>query len=322
MDEINGLIFGIYPFANAGMANGVATGKPDDFNKIGASIIELSAETPEFLVRTYAHFTGNNGSDVLRQIEQLLQIPVDWDLVLCFRSPDSDLKSWLELIRAILTRHGDRLNTLQITNEANLKNMPGVGDGYFPAASKALVQGVIAARDTVTKTAGITKIGFDAVPAFHAGDNFWTELKSLGGREFAGELDYVGLNLYPDVFGDPVALENIPTAVRQILKNFRREDMTAAGIPDSTPIRITENGWPTNSGRSYQRQAEVLESVVRTIYALRNELNITHYELFGLRDADSSNENMFHQFGILRDDHTPKPAYTVYQKLVRELGRK
>lgn len=35
---------------------------------------------------------------------------------------------------------------------------------------------------------------------------------------------------------------------------------------------------------------EVLEIVIRTIYNLRQELNISHYELFGLRDADSSKE--------------------------------
>jgi len=86
------------------------------------------------------------------------------------------------------------------------------------------------------------------------------------------------------------------------------------------PIRITENGWATNSERPYDLQAKVLESVVRTIYDLREELNITHYELFGLRDADSSNDNFFYQFGIMRDDYTPKPAFEVYKHLIRELS--
>ena len=58
----------------------------------------------------------------------------------------------------------------------------------------------------------------------------------------------------------------------------------------------------------------------QAIHGLRLDLNISHYQLFGLRDADSSNEGLFHQFGILRDDYTPKPAYDTFRRLIRELG--
>jgi hypothetical protein len=71
---------------------------------------------------------------------------------------------------------------------------------------------------------------------------------------------------------------------------------------------------------SPDRQAEVLDAVIRTVHKLRHELNISHYMLFGLRDADSSPADLFHQFGILRDDYTPKPAYHAFRQLVRELG--
>lgn len=49
------------------------------------------------------------------------------------------------------------------------------------------------------------------------------------------------------------------------------------------------------------------------------ELNIQEYELFGLRDADTSNQNMFYQFGLLKDDYSPKPSFYTYQKLINEL---
>lgn len=39
-----------------------------------------------------------------------------------------------------------------------------------------------------------------------------------------------------------------------------------------------------------------------------------------LRDADSSNLNIFYHFGLLRDDYTPKPAFEVYCRLIAELG--
>ena len=132
-------------------------------------------------------------------------------------------------------------------------------------------------------------------------------------------LDYVGLNSYPDVFGGRIAPEHLRTAVEQALRHFRANVQTA-GIPASVPIRITEHGWPTGPDRTYERQAEFLEMVIRTISDLREGLNITHYELFGLRDADSSNEKLFYQFGIVQDDYTPKPAFFTYQQLIAELS--
>jgi hypothetical protein len=49
------------------------------------------------------------------------------------------------------------------------------------------------------------------------------------------------------------------------------------------------------------------------------ELNVTHWELFTLRDADSTRDSLFHQFGVLRDDYSPKPAFERLRGLFREL---
>jgi hypothetical protein len=86
------------------------------------------------------------------------------------------------------------------------------------------------------------------------------------------------------------------------------------------PIRVTENGWPTGPGRSPERQAATLETVIRTVHDHRAELNIAGYELFDLRDADSGRPNVFCQFGLLRDDYEPKPAFETYRRLIAELG--
>jgi len=86
------------------------------------------------------------------------------------------------------------------------------------------------------------------------------------------------------------------------------------------PIRVTENGWPTGVDRPPERQAEVLERVVRTIHRLRSSLNITHYEFFMLRDGDSARPEIGYQWGLLRHDYTPKLAFEMYQRLIAELG--
>jgi hypothetical protein len=256
----------------------------------------------------------------------------DWDFVLRFQS-GADLPGWLQLIDELVERFGQTLSTLQITNEPNLMGMPDAGDGSTPNVREALVQGVLAAREAVRKYQATIAIGFNAVPDFltapstdvaasSSSNSFWSDIKRLGGKEFVDALDHVGIDFYPDVFGPPIALTDLADAVEYVLRGFRTQCLAVAGIDDNVPLRINENGWPTGPDRSYERQAAVLETIIRTVHRLRAELHITHYELFGLRDADSSNDISFYQFGILRDDYSPKPAFAAYQRLIQELGRK
>lgn len=157
--------------------------------------------------------------------------------------------------------------------------------------------------------------------------DFWGNLAKAASQDFVASVDFVGHNFYVDVFEDqPLDLKGITLSVERTLRNFREKDLVTAGIPDSVPIRVTENGWPTgknpvaNIERSYEHQVEVLEAVIRTIYGLRQELNISHYEHFGLRDADSSKDDLFHQYGIMCDDYSPKPAYDTFKRLIQQLS--
>jgi hypothetical protein len=60
----------------------------------------------------------------------------------------------------------------------------------------------------------------------------------------------------------------------------------------------------------------VLATIVNTVAGLRGELGVTHWQLFTLRDADRSGEDLFGHFGVLRDDYTPKPAYYALRELI------
>ena len=84
---------------------------------------------------------------------------------------------------------------------------------------------------------------------------------------------------------------------------------------------MTENGWPTGTNPftgTPPRTSARPRSSTSSSRPSAGELNITHYVLFGLRDAASSKPDLFHQFGIMRDDYTPKPAYTAFKRLVAE----
>jgi len=56
------------------------------------------------------------------------------------------------------------------------------------------------------------------------------------------------------------------------------------------------------------------------VHARSDELNVTHWELFTLRDADSSNHDLFHNFGVLHHDYSRKPAFDRLVGLFKELG--
>jgi hypothetical protein len=144
-----------------------------------------------------------------------------------------------------------------------------------------------------------------------------------GGQSFLDALDYVGFDFFPDVFRPlPDASEaTLRRAVVGVLSHFRNVNLAAGKISQTYPIHITEHGYPTGPNRSPERQVEVVELVIRTIHENREQFNITHYEHFALRDANSSNPDLLSQFGLLRDDYQPKPAFERYRQLIAELGQ-
>jgi len=150
-------------------------------------------------------------------------------------------------------------------------------------------------------------------------EEFWRSIGALGGQPFLDSLDYVGLDFFPDVFS-PAA--DLRADVLNVLETMRSTWLAAAGIPATVPIHIAENGWPTGPTRSCVQQSAVLETIVRTLMEHRTRLNLARYTLFSLRDADSfspeSAGNIFHHFGLMRSDYTPKPAFETFRRLIAE----
>lgn len=316
------LEFGIYPLSVAGTPAGLAAGPPDDYPRARSALDDLGGRV---LARTYLVDMEPGGQDaVLALGDRYRHAGLLGHVTLgCLRDNGFQVDRWTSLVHAVIRRHGDCLRSVQITNEPNLSFM----DGAKPYTLDALVHGVIAAKDEIRRRGLEIDVGFGSVPQSPAAlPRFWDDLAAATNPAFAESVDFVGHNFYVDVFEDPVALTAIPGRVEEFLRNLRLRDLTAAGIPASVPIRVTENGWPTGTNplngahRDPGRQAEVLDAVIRTVHSLRQELNISHYMLFGLRDADSSQPGLFHQFGIMRDDYTPKPAYHAFRRLIRELG--
>ena len=60
----------------------------------------------------------------------------------------------------------------------------------------------------------------------------------------------------------------------------------------------------------------MLRDVIGTILGVGAGLNVAAYEVFSLRDADRRGSSLFHRFGIMTDDYTPKPAFDVLRQAV------
>jgi len=317
----SGLRFGIYLGGISEVHHELATGKPDIPEEINRVLDELQGNK-QFLVRTYLGFTGSDDDAELVDMPSMPDLArYTWrgrklDLVLSNWDRKGNTAGWTEFIVNVIARYGAYIGCLQICEEPNLYEYPG--DGRFGNAVENILTGVRVARNALKQRALSANVGFNAVPCLDSHDGFWREMTERIDHSFINCLDYVGLNFYPDVTVPLVG--EMSADVVKTLTHFREETLRSAGIPGSVPIHVCENGWPTGPFRYYTRQADLIEQMVRAVHKVRVELNITHYELFALRDADTANPDLNHQFGILRDDYSAKPAFEVYRNLVWELG--
>jgi hypothetical protein len=328
------LVFGIYPGGAAGTVGTGGASIPEDPVKRLAALEQLRAPGRPFVLHLYASYSGPSGQSAAQQVgEQIAaygRAGFQTELALCYRPMDggstADVAGFVnyvrDSIRALGPRHG--FTYLQVTNEANIGGAPNASDGYYDGAEEALVHGVIAAKQTARRDGfKRLKIGFNwAYDAAPTETGFWSYLRHEGGRRFVRSLDWVGFDAYPGTWGPPLAAGDPSTATASFmdgaLKALRHTYLPLAGIPARVPLHVSENGYPTGPTRSDAMQVTILKAAVTAVYRARIAYNITGYRWFDLRDADSSSSSFEAQYGLLRDDYTPKPAFGVYRELIAE----
>lgn len=319
-------LFGIYPGGELGSDEGLLTGSPDDPVQIENALQTLQGNSARpFIIRSYARFCDVDASSTRmpQPYTQYCKEERRLDLVAMFQSERGDVAGFVKFVRGLIRLHGKNLYAIQITEEANFTEGPPIIDGPYPNVREALVQGVIAAKQEAQQLGLTVQVGFNSTPTFGPAIEFWSNLAAIGGKSFIAALDYVGLDFFPDVFM-PVAPDGEAGDLREsiigLLDAMRNHWLPLAGISPSVQIHITEHGWPTGLGRSQERQNIVIETVIRTLYEIRERFNITRYMMFDLRDADSSKTDFFYQFGLLHDDYTAKPAFATFCKLIDEFN--
>ncbi|MEA2368756.1 MAG: hypothetical protein QOH38_1474 [Thermoleophilaceae bacterium] len=325
------------PLVRFGITPGVQTGQlgtgpvpprtPEDPAKQLAALAQLRPANGPFVLRLHRFFW----SDGKAGIEHFLALAKRYtahgylvELQLRYHpsaEQEGDIAAWVKHVREVVDRFGPnpRVVAIQVTNEVNLAFSPDSSDGGYDGAREALVQGVKAAKDEARKR-GFTQleIGFNWAyrndPSKE--QSFWTYLRDHGGPSFVRALDWVGVDAYPGTFIPPA---NSPGGERSSLVNVFSTFRCYAAIPKipaHVPIHVEENGWPTGPGRSYERQAEAMQTMVQAVHDFRGTFNISDYRWFNLRDGDSTSANFQTQYGIMTDEYVPKPAFGLYRRLV------
>jgi hypothetical protein len=310
--------------------------KPENPSKRLAALELLRAPGSNFVLHLYAQYSGPSSASAAAQlgqdIAQYTASGFDIELVLTYRpadrKPSVDVPGFTRFVGDSVRELGPnrRLVSLQVTNEVNIPGAPSASDGDFPGAEDALIQGVVAAKREINAI-GATQIrvGFNwAYQLGAAQDGFWRYMRRAGGRAFRRALDWVGIDAYPGTWGPelPSGLD-LASGVRQAtsdsLSALRDRLMPLAAIPATVPIHVSETGYPTGPGRTYDMQTTVLRASVQAVNELRATYNVTDYRWFDLRDADSSSASFESQYGLMTDDYAPKPAFSVYAALVAAL---
>jgi hypothetical protein len=243
---------------------------------------------------------------------------------------EGNIDAWVRFVRRVVRKFGANpsVRALQVTNEVNFFPIaPDASDSYYDGAREALVRGVIAAKRKAKRLGyDQLKIGFNW--AYRTDPNrersFWTEIGALGGDPFVRALDWVGLDAYPGTVFPPVETAGgYRDGMVNALSVLRECYLPIASIPESVPIKVEENGYPTlEPARSYAEQVAAMREMVGAVDEFRGTYNVTDYRWFDLRDHRTSSPNFQQQYGLLRDDYTPKPAFAVYGELVEALSRR
>ena len=328
------LRFGIYPGGPAGSVSPKAPPRPENRAKRLSALKTLAGSSP-LVVRLYSAWTGDPRADDVgswldAEISGYTAAGLQVELVVRYKPAGvvagSAPAAFANHVRTIVRRYGSdpRFVSLQVTNEANIPGAPEAADGAFARAAEALVNGVIAAKSEARQEGhGQVRVGFswayDERPL--ASTEFWETLGRLGGVAFADAVDWVGLDAYPGTWVPQIAVsELLPglagVAMKESVRSLRDCFMPLAGLGKSTSLQIAENGFPTGPGRSDAMQAQVLESMVRSVDEIRGRYGITDYRWFDLRDSSSADPNIESQYGITRDDYSPKSAFNTYRNLI------
>ena len=234
---------------------------------------------------------------------------------------NGDIAAWLDYVRRVVRAFGPNrhVTALQITNEVNLDVSPNTSNGAYPNAVDALARGVPAAKREAQRL-GYDQLttGFNYAWRFGPGDADFGRVAAAGASACAGPP--TGSAWTPTPGPSSRRRSRTPAMPCSRRSHSCASAMPLAGFGPRVPIRVDELGYPTGPGRSDEAQAAALTGLMRALDRYRGTYGIEEAFWFGLRDNNSAGPNFQSYFGLLRDDYSRKPAFALYERLIRRHG--
>ncbi len=229
--------------------------------------------------------------------------------ILCYDAAWSDDTSpvtpeareeWLDYVRHMVERYGDRVRHWEVWNEPNLAEFWHPAPN-LPAYIEMLreTHDAIKAIDPEAQIVGVCTSGvpLDFIrPILDAGGGAWMDALSVHPYQVQG----------PTVFS-PL----IPHGQLQML----RDDLDARGLED-LPIWITEEGWKTLGEVDHATQARYVAQFYVSVLAQGLAERIYWFNLTDWGEPDLPSGG---HYGLVEIDHTPKPAYAAFNNLIARL---
>ena len=195
--------------------------------------------------------------------------------------------------------------TVQITEEPNVTGNAML-DGDYPDVLRAIMAGVQAANGEASRR------GFGASENRHEYHSAVRSVSRLlhGAREGRRRGPRRGTPLHR--LGHVSRCLQVPRRPNHTnchgrfapLSSLRRTGARGRSVTCRCMSPNT-GGRRGRTGRQTDRR-RCIRDVIETVLEHKDELDIAAYELFSLRDADSGNPDMFHQFGVMTDAYLPE----------------
>ena len=329
------LRFGITPqiAGSAGPAQGEAA--PESEARTLKALRRLEANRRQLVLRLNRLFWSDGAAGIERfaaLVDRYAASGFSSEVQIRYHPPEGhegDMAGWEAFVRAAVHELARRpaVVALSVTNEANLPISPNTSDGAYDGVIDALVTGVVAAREEVTALGrpGLP-LGFTVMWRWDpdSDQRFWEELGRRATPAFRAGLTYVGVQAYPGLVWPPAPLpgRSAGDELAEALTLLRGCYMPKAGLGGGVALWVTENGYATNLGRTEAQQASDLASTVEAVHRWSGRLGVTDYRYFNLRDNRSSGPDLFDAVGLLRDDYSAKPGFSLYRSLMQRYGRR
>ncbi|NLE60845.1 MAG: family 1 glycosylhydrolase, partial [Planctomycetes bacterium] len=199
------------------------------------------------------------------------------------------VEEYCQWARQVVRRYKDRIKHWEIWNEPNIFFWSGPKELYFSMLAKAY--DAIKAEDPEAQVLGCSTAGIDVdfiKRTMAAGANF----DALTIHPYRGELNDL-----------------------QFIQELRDVKKLVGG----RPVWITEMGWPSDrfGGTSERRQASFVARTYLTSVASGAVASVSWYDF--RNDGNDPYYNEFN-FGMVRNDLRPKPAYRALATIANTLG--